>query len=209
MDNRRQEEQETPSSENADLVPQRAVDVEPYFPAGLAKSAGEPTHFNFELFLFDTLRLPYGFFPEDEQSPVEFRTLDECQDYCTRFIEGRGEWLTQQMPHPADESQRMLQELDKVAMFHQTGTPLGERMTTGNATFDFHLADLRLDIFGNLMFLNGPSWSDISAQFMHGYPRRLITASHRGVLAGNITIASRISNQAIRSLSTGKNQHYY
>ena len=186
-------------------MPERAG-IEPFFPAGLAESAEQPTDFNFELFLFDTLKLSRGLFPEDQESSVEFRTLQECQDYCQRFVEGREEWLHQQTtPHPADESQQMLQELNKVTMFRHTGKPLCERMTTGNATLDYRLGDLRLDIFGNVMCLTAPSWSDISAQFMHGYPKRLIRESHRGVVPGNMIIASRISNQAIRSLSTGKN----
>ena len=189
-------------------MPERAG-IEPYFPAGLAKSAEQPTEFNFELFLFDTLKLSRGLFPEDQESSVEFRTLEECQDYCKQFVEGRLEWLHNQTSNPDDESQQLLQELNKVGMFRNTGRPLGERMSTGNNTFDYRLGDLRLDIFGNVMFLRAPSWSDISAQFMHGYPRRLIRESHRGVVPGNMIIASRISNQAIRSLSIGKNQHDY
>ncbi|CAH3170893.1 unnamed protein product [Porites lobata] len=76
-------------------------------------------------------------------------------------------------------------------------------MTTGNALFDRNLADLRLDVFGNVMFLKAPHWSDVSVQFMHGFPRRLIADHHRGLLRGNITVAARISNQAVRSLSAG------
>ena len=53
------------------------------------------------------------------------------------------------------------------------------------------------------MILNVPHWSDISAQLMHGFPWCLITDHHRGILMGNITVAARISNQAIRSLATG------
>ena len=77
-------------------------------------------------------------------------------------------------------------------------------MATGNELFDAQLDDLRLDDFGNVMHLQAPFWSDIAAQFMHGFPRRLITDSHGGVLPGNMTVAARISNQAVRSLSIGK-----
>lgn len=52
------------------------------------------------------------------------------------------------------------------------------------------------------MILNAPHWSDVSAQFTHGFPRRLMD-SHRGILPGNITVAARISNQGIRSVSPG------
>ena len=77
-------------------------------------------------------------------------------------------------------------------------------MATGNERFDSQLDDLHLDDFGNIMHLRVPFWSDISAQFLHGFLQRLITDSHRGVLPGNITVAARISNQAVRSLSIGK-----
>ena len=73
----------------------------------------------------------------------------------------------------------------------------------GNERFDRNLEKVRLDVFGNVMILDAPHWSDISAQFTHGFPRRLIPYHHRGILSGNITVAARISNQAIRSLSTG------
>ena len=53
------------------------------------------------------------------------------------------------------------------------------------------------------MILDAPQWSDVSPQFTHGFPRRLISEGHRGILPGNFTITARISNQAIRSLSIG------
>ena len=90
-------------------------------------------------------------------------------------------------------------------MFNSTGTSLTGIMATGNIVFDAHLADLKLDMFGNVMFIRAPSWSDLSVQFTHGYPRRLITASHAGIVPGNLTMAAKISNQAIRRFSTGKN----
>ena len=49
-------------------MPKRAVHVHPFLPAGLPTSTREPTDFNFELFLFDTLRSPHGLLPEDEAS---------------------------------------------------------------------------------------------------------------------------------------------
>ena len=189
----------------ADAGPSQERELEPYFAAGLAKSPEELTVFNFELFLFDTLELPCGLFADDEAGPVSFSDVGECEEYCARFVaemEERAKVVTLQ----PDESQEMRQHLDKVAIFRNTGKPLGERLKTGNELFDSNLEDLRLDNFGNVMFLLAPHWSDISVQFMHGYPRRLIEVSHRGLLAGNITVAARISNQAIRSLATGKNQ---
>lgn len=88
-------------------------------------------------------------------------------------------------------------------MFEQAGSPLGVNLKCGNEQLDRNLDKVRLDIYGNVMILNAPHWSDVSAQFMHGFPRRLITHHHRGVLMGNITVAARISNQAVRSLATG------
>ena len=163
----------------ADAGPSQERELEPYFAAGLAKSPEEPTVFNFELFLFDTLELPCGLFADGEAGPVSFRDVGECEEYCARFVaemEERAKVVTLQ----PDESQEMRQHLDKVAIFHNTGKPLGERLKTGNELFDSNLEDLRLDNFGNVMFLLAPPWSDISVQFMHGYPRRLIEVCHRG-----------------------------
>ena len=177
--------------------------IAPYFPAGLAKTPEQPTVFNFGLFLFDNLRLQRGLFPDDRESEVQFADLKECREYCEEYITSREEWCRDQ---DASSSSTVRREstLSKAEMFRQAGHPLSATMTTGNELFDGHLDDLRLDDFGNVMHLHAPFWSDISAQFMHGFPRRLITDSHGGVLPGNITVAARISNQAVRSLSIGK-----
>ena len=53
------------------------------------------------------------------------------------------------------------------------------------------------------MVLGAPAWSDLSPQFMHGYPRRLVTADHGGFLPGNVCVAARISNQFMRSMAPG------
>lgn len=174
----------------------------PYFPAGLAKSTENNLDFNFTLFLFDSLRLPAGLFTEDGMSEVEFSNFQECKDYCLRYVAQREEWYRQQELSP-DLSQERRSELSKDTMFLQVGTPLGDRLRYGNERFDSNLQRVRLDTFGNVMILNAPHWSDISAQFVHGFPRRLIPDHHRGMLSGNITVAARISNQAIRSMSTG------
>ena len=42
----------------------------------------------------------------------------------------------------------------------------------------------------------------------HGFPRRLMD-SHRGILPGNITVAARISNQGIRSMSPGNLKTFF
>lgn len=95
-------------------------------------------------------------------------------------------------------------ELSKETMFRQAGRALSDKMRTGNEWFDRHLEDLRMDDFGNVMHLRAPHWSDISAQFTHGFPRRLIAHSHGSLLPGNVEVAARISNQAVRSMSTGE-----
>ena len=88
-------------------------------------------------------------------------------------------------------------------MFEQAGSTLGVNLQCGNEQFDRNLEKVRLDIYGNVMILNARHWSDICAQFMHGFPRCFITDHHCGILMGNITAAARISNQTIRSLTTG------
>ena len=177
--------------------------ITPYFPTGLAKTPEEPTVFNFGLFLFDYLRLPRGLFADDRESAVTFGDLKECREYCETYVSQR-EAECRSHERPSGRTQQREATLSKPEMFRQAGRPLSEKMATGNELFDSQLDDLRLDDFGNVMHLCAPFWSDISAQFMHGFPRRLVTDSHGGVLPGNITVAARISNQAVRSLSIGK-----
>ena len=64
-----------------------------------------------------------------------------------------------------DISHEARQGLSKTTMFNSTGTSLTGIMATGNIVFDAHLADLKLDILGNVMFIRAPSWSDLSIQF--------------------------------------------
>ena len=94
--------------------------------------------------------------------------------------------------HPVtqDHSQERRAQLSKETIFREAGQPLGVNMTTGNALFDRNLADLRLDVFGNVMFLKAPHWSDVSVQFMHGFPRRLIAAPLTKFLPCNSSVAS-------------------
>lgn len=66
-----------------------------------------------------------------------------------------------------------------------------------------NLEGVHLDIFGNIMILNVPHLSDISVQFMHGFPGHLIPYHHHGILSDKITVTAHISNQAMQSLSTG------
>lgn len=168
------------------------VIIQPYFPCGLATLAENPLDFNFTVFLYDSLRLPFGLFPEDDQHEVEFDDLHQCRLYCLRYMEWRARDCMERGLEP-DHSQQRRAQLSKETMFQQAGDPLGVTVRSGNERFDNHLDQVCLNVH----------WSDISAQFTHGFPRRLITSSHRGILAGNITVAARISNQAIRSLSEG------
>ena len=182
--------------------------IVPYFPAGLARSPEQRTDFNFTSFVFDTLHLPCGLFASDAGEEVQFEDLQRCREYCKRFMAEREEWCGLQESAP-DQSQQMRSQLSKDTIFHQAGLALGAKLKSKNPAWDRHLKDLRLDIFGNVMFLKAPHWSDISTQFMHGFPRRLIVQHHRGILPGNITVAACISNQAVRSLSTGKINNNY
>ena len=94
-------------------------------------------------------------------------------------------------------------------MFLTTGEALDGSLRCGNEAFDRNLNLVRLDLFGNVMILNAPHWSDVSPQFTHGFPHRLITDTHRGILPGNITVAARISNQGIRSVSPGNLKTFF
>ena len=178
------------------------VIIVPYFPAGLARSSEETTGFNFGLFLYDTLCLPNGLFGDDAGGEVQFESLEQCRQYCTRYVAEREQWCNKQERAPDHSLQRRREP--KETTFQQAGLPLEDQLRMGNPRFDGHLENLRLDNYGNVMFLNAPHWSDVSPQLMHGFPRRLVIDDHRGVLPGNITAGARISNQAIRNLSTGK-----
>lgn len=210
MDNRiRAQQEQSPSTSGRPPGPTPSASrhapglITPYFPAGLAKTPEEPTVFNFGLFVFDFLRLPRGLFDDDRETAVTFADLKECMEYCEKYVAHREAQCREQVDL-SGRTERREATLSKPEMFRQAGRPLSEKMATGKELFDSQLDDLRLDDFGNVMHLHAPFWSDISAQFMHGFPRRLITDSHRGVLPGNITVAARISNQAVRSLSIGK-----
>lgn len=186
-----------PSHEDPGAIPSS---LQPYFPAAFALSPEQPTHFNFELFLLDTLTLPRGLFAEDERGEVHFENAKRCAEYCERYVKERLESLE----HSRDEEQttEMRAAISKEDMFRRSGQAI-DNMLTGNPAYDANLQNLRLDIYGNVMILDSPQWSDTSPQFTHGFPRRLIREGHRGLHPGNLIVAARISNQAIRSLSVG------
>ena len=163
-------------------------------------SQEQPTRFNFDLFVLDTLTLPRGLFAEDERQEVQFDNAGECTQYCERYVEER----LQQLQHSRedDRAEDFRAHLCKEEMFHHSGEAI-QNMVTGNPSYDANLNSLRVDIYGNVMLLNAPQWSDVSPQLTHGFPRRLVKESHRGLTPGNLTVAARISNQAIRSLAVG------
>ena len=68
------------------------VIIVPYFPLGLAVSPEERMQFNFNLFLYDSLRLPNGLFPDDGAGEVVFEDLQTCREYCSRYVQKREEW---------------------------------------------------------------------------------------------------------------------
>lgn len=146
--------------------------VTPYFPTGLAKTPEEPTVFNFGLFLFNYLRLPQGLFDQDREAAVTFRDWKECSNYCEEYV-AHCEAQCQEKAGASGRTWQREATLSKPEMFRQAGRPLSEKMATGNELFDAQLDDLRPDDFGNVMHLQAPFWSNIAAQFMHGFPRRL------------------------------------
>ena len=169
-----------------------------YFPAALSRPGGEKTEFNFELFLFDSLRLEAGLFPNDSHEPLVFQSVEECSRYCQRFVQAMRERKAgHNHLHQQPTQENTTPRLDKRALFHTCRQALGPKLTTGNATFDCNLDQLRIDLFGNVMALFAPKWSDISVQLTHGFPGHLITELHRGMLPGNITAATLVSNRAV------------
>ena len=87
--------------------------------------------------------------------------------------------------------------------FVPTGTPVADQLRSGESDLDCNLDCVRLDCFGNVMVLNAPTYSDVSVQFTHGWPRTLIQKSHGGFLKGNITCTARVTNVRIRSMARG------
>lgn len=51
------------------------------------------------------------------------------------------------------------------------------------------------------MIWEAPEWSPASAQFTHGFPRRMIEAAHGGFLPGNIVVTAKASNLSIRRMT--------
>lgn len=129
--------------------------------------------------------------------------LKGCREYCEAYIANWETWFKDQVGSCGRTKQRE-GTLSKQEMFQLAGHPLSQKIMTGNELFYDHLDDLHLNDFRNVMHLHAPFWSDISAQFMHGFPWCLITDSHRDILPGNITVAARISNQAVHSSSIGE-----
>ena len=171
--------------------------VFPVWPGGIVEGR---MRFTFNLFLYDSLRFPAGLFADDQAGEVVFEDLQTCRDYCSRYVQSREEWCSRQRQE-SDHSQERRNELSKEDMFLTTGEALDGSLRCGNEAFDRNLNLVRLDLFGNVMILNAPHWSDVFAQFTHGFPRRLIMNAHRGILPGNIMVAAPISNQGIRSVS--------
>ena len=187
----------TPSSAQPNVQP------EPYFPVGLALSEREPTKFNFGLYLFDCLRLPRGLFDGDCDGPLRFDDVVACNTYCIHFA-AEQQLKVQASRQPDSNRQDGTRAVpDKAVMFRRSGKPLGPKLKTDNPLFDRNLEQLRLDNFGNVMALFAHPWSDISVQLTHGFPKRLVSQSHGGMLPGNLTAAARVSNQALRSLAPG------
>ena len=157
----------------------RCKDPEPviivlHSPCGLAKSTEQPLDLNFTLYLYDTLRLPLGLFPDDQDQEVQFEDLQQCMQYCWRYASQRQDWMPDQ-PVTQDHSQERRAQLSKETIFRDAGQPFGVNMITGSALLDKNLADVRLDVFGNVMFLEAPHWSDVSVQLYAWFsllPRR-------------------------------------
>ena len=53
------------------------------------------------------------------------------------------------------------------------------------------------------MVWTAQSWSDLCPNFMHGFPRRLVSHEHGGFLMGNICVTAKVTNQVVRNVALG------
>ena len=53
------------------------------------------------------------------------------------------------------------------------------------------------------MVWTAQSWSDLCPNFMHGFPRRLVSHKHGGFVTGNICVAAKVTNQVVRNVALG------
>ena len=53
------------------------------------------------------------------------------------------------------------------------------------------------------MVWTAQSWSDLCPNFLHGFPRRLVSHKHGGFLTGNIYMAAKVTNQVVRNVALG------
>lgn len=51
------------------------------------------------------------------------------------------------------------------------------------------------------MIWGSPAWSAASPEVTHGFPRRLIAEEHAGLLEGNVIVAAKATNMALRRLA--------
>lgn len=51
------------------------------------------------------------------------------------------------------------------------------------------------------MIWDSPRWSPATPEVTHGFPRRLISQQHAGVVPGNIIIAAKASNNTLRRMA--------
>ena len=106
-------------------------------------SLERPLDFNFDLFLFNGIRLERGLFPDDQAAPVEFSSHEACREYCTRYVRVvLEEQADQQAPTPSGSSRY---RLDKQQLFRESSSSLAEQLRTGDDTCDLNLEHVRRD----------------------------------------------------------------
>ena len=135
VDNDRRRESEGASDDD---------EVASYFPVALAVSPERPLQFNFDLFLFDAMRLERGLFPDDEAAPVEFASHEDCRAYCTRYVRGVLDEQEHDQHTPSGSSSRH-RLLGKQRLFQESGSSLAEQLRTGDTTCDTNLERVRRD----------------------------------------------------------------
>ena len=142
----------------------------PYFPCGLAMSPENQTYFNFTLFLYDSLQLPFGLLNKIRMEPVRWNLATSRNVGSIAHHTWQREKNGADNSSQPDHSQQSRSELSKKTIFHQAGHPLGVKLKYGNKRFDSNLEKECLDIVGNVMILNAPYWSDVSTQFVYCFP---------------------------------------
>ncbi len=181
-----------------------------FFPQALAvDTSAEQWQFNFDLFLYDTLRLACRLHPDNaSHGDMASRTI-KCFPNMQKAAQAVATWSEEYEDYISEQAEKKThasceaarKKLNKKAIFQTSGKP-SSHLKVGQGHYDANIEKVRLDLFGNVMCLSAPHWSDIAVQLTHGFPNRLIKEAHGGYTPENVTCASRVSNQLLRRFAS-------